>query len=1016
MRRVVWISMCTALTLGLCLPLSARKSDPARGLRPQNPVAAVKPDLPANGRIPPATAIYDTTVLGFWDFDSPPCDAQGWTSHDRTEQTGVYFHVDDFAGLGGGDFGRLLPLEGAQSLWCGARPDSGSSLFCRYVTLPGYSNNWNQIFNTTGCLDVDGDVVLDFLIAWDTEAGYDYLYIESGLCDDSYRFRLREYDGIGEELAHHVVPDSLHSGDVRFRIRFQSDGAWSDEDGLWDTDGAVIVDSLTVSDATGIVLATELFETESVGDTVTATGNWAAGPDWNYGDFSGLFPGTEVLQEDPCTSNLSCFWAFFEGSTATYGCGGWPDQAAVPYVRYSGWWDRKYIYNEIWSPALAWAGSGSELTLEFDVYRDLSLDGMVFYVWNVRSMVDGCWGVWKGTGYVYYGATKQWDRMRFSIGSYVEPNASLVQVSLGARDMCEYWYCWNEECHSHAPLFDDVSVYRVDKQGPQWSVRPIDLFQDTFATDGTRTGTARADIANDIKPNNSPDILPGDSVVVTVSDPEYGLSVDQLSGTGPAVYAYISVRPSGQPAKTGPALTDDPARWPVVSSFVKGISTWTQVRMDSVYDASGAVAPDRYCLDLHDDLFTPGDTVFFAFGAHSAAPSVHWTYWSEFTGPTFDRSQVLANPMEFTILPAAGVRPGGEILYVDGTDGRGGQALWDAAFEELGILDKVDRFDIRGPSSAVGNHPASRVADVGVQLVRSYRKILWDCGDLRSAFSDGSGTPDKSDDSGMLLEFLDRLETSGGVYLCGDDAADEWGDFWDSSGNALREAYMDFGVDDRSHDYYVGVSPLAVGEDPGVFAGASGPDTVLAYGGCPTINDFDVLLDQNQSAVAMSYHGSGDVRGAVLSQSTTNPNGIDVGFLLSGMSYQYIRGVSPGGDDAVAHLRRILTWLHNPKTTAVGAGRAPFRYSLSQNHPNPFNPTTTIDYSIARAGHVSLKVYNVAGQLVRTLVDEVQSPESVEPVIWDGRNNAGHAVSSGVYFYRLTTKGFTKTRKMVVLK
>jgi flagellar hook assembly protein FlgD len=65
---------------------------------------------------------------------------------------------------------------------------------------------------------------------------------------------------------------------------------------------------------------------------------------------------------------------------------------------------------------------------------------------------------------------------------------------------------------------------------------------------------------------------------------------------------------------------------------------------------------------------------------------------------------------------------------------------------------------------------------------------------------------------------------------------------------------------------------------------------------------------------------------------------------------------------------------------------------------------------------VSLKVYNVAGQLVRTLVDEVQAPDALAPVTWDGSNNAGETVSSGVYFYKLVTKNFSQTRKAVFLK
>jgi C1A family cysteine protease len=93
-----------------------------------------------------------------------------------------------------------------------------------------------------------------------------------------------------------------------------------------------------------------------------------------------------------------------------------------------------------------------------------------------------------------------------------------------------------------------------------------------------------------------------------------------------------------------------------------------------------------------------------------------------------------------------------------------------------------------------------------------------------------------------------------------------------------------------------------------------------------------------------------------------------------------------------------------------------FENYLGNCHPNPFNPTTAIDYAIKERGHVTLKVYNVAGQLVRTLVDENQAPSSMRQVMWHGRNDAGQPVSSGVYFYRLVTKGFVETKKMVLLK
>jgi hypothetical protein len=90
--------------------------------------------------------------------------------------------------------------------------------------------------------------------------------------------------------------------------------------------------------------------------------------------------------------------------------------------------------------------------------------------------------------------------------------------------------------------------------------------------------------------------------------------------------------------------------------------------------------------------------------------------------------------------------------------------------------------------------------------------------------------------------------------------------------------------------------------------------------------------------------------------------------------------------------------------------------ALLQNYPNPFNPTTTIEYRIEARAHVSLKVYNAAGQFVRTLVDEVQSPYAAHDVTWDGTDSAGQTVSSGVYFVKLVTKDFSQVKKMVLLR
>ncbi len=104
---------------------------------------------------------------------------------------------------------------------------------------------------------------------------------------------------------------------------------------------------------------------------------------------------------------------------------------------------------------------------------------------------------------------------------------------------------------------------------------------------------------------------------------------------------------------------------------------------------------------------------------------------------------------------------------------------------------------------------------------------------------------------------------------------------------------------------------------------------------------------------------------------------------------------------------------------------------LSQNHPNPFNPVTSIQYSVSSRQtqpadsrrrtadgsfpHITLRIYNILGQKVKTLVDEPKAPRSYE-VTWDGKDEKGNEVSSGIYFYTLSTENYQKTRKMILMK
>jgi len=101
--------------------------------------------------------------------------------------------------------------------------------------------------------------------------------------------------------------------------------------------------------------------------------------------------------------------------------------------------------------------------------------------------------------------------------------------------------------------------------------------------------------------------------------------------------------------------------------------------------------------------------------------------------------------------------------------------------------------------------------------------------------------------------------------------------------------------------------------------------------------------------------------------------------------------------------------------TAVAEQKTPLQTALSANHPNPFNPATTIGYSVAHPSHVTISVYNMLGQEIMRLVDE-EKPAGHYRVVWNGRNAAGQIMPNGLYICKMAAGDFAKTFKMLMLK
>lgn len=116
-------------------------------------------------------------------------------------------------------------------------------------------------------------------------------------------------------------------------------------------------------------------------------------------------------------------------------------------------------------------------------------------------------------------------------------------------------------------------------------------------------------------------------------------------------------------------------------------------------------------------------------------------------------------------------------------------------------------------------------------------------------------------------------------------------------------------------------------------------------------------------------------------------------------------------------VNQFMTAIEGRSLTSVGERQEeqPASFSLSQNYPNPFNPETTIEYQLPRAGQVKVVIYNLAGQLVRTLLDAQHAAGKFQ-THWDGKDELGNQVASGVYLYQLQAGSFQATQKMILMR
>lgn len=181
---------------------------------------------------------------------------------------------------------------------------------------------------------------------------------------------------------------------------------------------------------------------------------------------------------------------------------------------------------------------------------------------------------------------------------------------------------------------------------------------------------------------------------------------------------------------------------------------------------------------------------------------------------------------------------------------------------------------------------------------------------------------------------------------------------------------------------------------------------------------FDVAAVDNSVHVTWEIAGGEEVVGYKLYR-TTLPHGsakiLNDGIILSSRERSFVDDAIDPGKTYEYRLGVLLPDQSEMFSAPVTVTIHNFIFALERNIPNPFNPTTTIPYSIEEAGHVILRIYDVRGNLITTLVDE-NKPAGRHTAVWTAKSQDGIPVASGIYFAQLQSQGNVSTQKMMLLK
>ena len=305
-------------------------------------------------------------------------------------------------------------------------------------------------------------------------------------------------------------------------------------------------------------------------------------------------------------------------------------------------------------------------------------------------------------------------------------------------------------------------------------------------------------------------------------------------------------------------------------------------------------------------------------------------------------------------------------------------------------IDPLDSLDVTFHFAERNNGdvlPVSRIDEL------NYPVAIWYTGDL----TDSVITAAEED---SILSFLD---SGGRLFLTGQNIVENL-----SPSSTLLTDYLQVS--------YGGVPPIAIARevDSNPITSGVGRFGLTGIGGANNQTSLDILVPTGESVPALYYNLSGESVAAVSIENTTTGSKL----FLTGFGFEGVINDKIGLSKPFDLMARVLIWFDLDVIITGTEDEKPVvatEFSLEQNFPNPFNPSTMIAFSLKEDADVSLVVYSILGNKVATVYSG-RAGMGRHEFEWNGKNDSGRAVASGIYLYRLEVGVNSLTRKMLLLK